>query len=248
MYWTILILKPIWYNRDRQGFSPLVDISNIKIEAMQVTVLSAIEVGLSKAVESWGEIGDYLEKLLGGEDTFLDPELHDKFCFYDHNDLSQSKKCFWIINSVDKFDKSIQDTLYQWEWFFRTHIKYLLSGSFASGSTYELLYELRKDIDLLHQNLKAQSERFLAIQREARELRDGVSYLLPCARTHLVLRQYTALRCKQPDQCKRVRPRSQEFRTSRRNRQAPYFGHNLLSPIGIYHSELTPTPPFSIRS
>jgi len=140
-------------------------------------MLSGIKIGLSRAVESWIEIGDHLEELLGVEDTFLDPEAHDKFCFYDHNDPPQSKKCFSIINSVEKFDESIQDTLYQWEWFHQTHIKYLLSSGFASGSTYELLNELRNDIDLLHRKLKAQRERFLSIQKEAKELRNGASYL-----------------------------------------------------------------------
>jgi hypothetical protein len=49
------------------------------------------------------------------------------------------------------------------------------------------LSELRNDIVLLHQKLKAQSERLLAIQKEAIELSDGVSYLLPCTRNHSVL-------------------------------------------------------------
>jgi hypothetical protein len=92
----------------------MVDTGDMKIGTIHVTMLSGIKVGLSRAVESWIEIGDHLEKLLGG-DIFLDLEAHDKFCFYDHNDLSQSKKRFWIIDSVDKFDKSIQDTLDQWE-------------------------------------------------------------------------------------------------------------------------------------
>jgi hypothetical protein len=246
MYWAIFVLAPIWYSREWQDCEPMVDTSYIKIGTIHVTMLSGIKIGLSRAVGSWIEIGDYLEKLLGAEYIFLDAEANDKFCFYDHNDLSQSKKCFWIINSVDKFDKSIQDTLYQWEWFHQTHIKCLLSGELPDKvPQHELLSELRNDIVLLHQKLKAQSKRFLAIQKEARELRDGVSYLLLYIRNHLVLTLTPAFRCKQPDQCKRVRPRSQEFRTSRRDRQAPYFSHNLLSPIGIHHSESTPIPLFS---
>jgi hypothetical protein len=179
-YWTILALTPIWYSRARQDQEPMVDTGYMKIEAIHVTMLSGIKNGLSSAVESWIEIGDHLEKLLG-EDTFHDPEAHDKFCFYDHNDLSQSKKSFWIINSVNKFDKHIQDILYQWEWFHQTHVKYLLSGeSNDKIPQHEILNELRNDIDLLHQNRKAQSGRFLSMQKEARELRDGVSYLLSC--------------------------------------------------------------------
>jgi hypothetical protein len=160
----------------------MVDTRDMKIGTIHVTMLSGIKNGLSRAVESWIEIGDYLEKLLGAEDI-LDPEAHNNFCFYDHNDLSQSKKCFWIINSVDEFDKSIQDTLYQWEWFYQTHIKYLLSGEsndIDMVPQHGLLNEIRNDIVLLHQKLKAQSERFLSIQKEARELRDGVSFLLAC--------------------------------------------------------------------
>jgi hypothetical protein len=174
MYWAIFVLAPIWYSREWQDCEPMVDTSYIKIGTIHVTMLSGIKIGLSRAVGSWIEIGDYLEKLLGAEYIFLDAEANDKFCFYDHNDLSQSKKCFWIINSVDKFDKSIQDALYQWEWFHQTHIKCLLSGELPDKvPQHELLSELRNDIVLLHQKLKAQSKRFLAIQKEARELRWG---------------------------------------------------------------------------
>jgi hypothetical protein len=177
----------------------MVETGSIKIGSVRFTVLSGIKIGLYRAVDSWIGIGNYLESLLGGEDTFLDPEAHDKFCFYDHNDLSQSKKCFWIINSIDKFDKSIQDTLYQWEWFYQTHIKHLLSSEsvYVSGTReYELLKNLCDDIELLHENLKAQSERFLSIQKEARELRDGVRYL-SYTRNHSWLTLTPAFRCKQ---------------------------------------------------
>jgi hypothetical protein len=96
IYWTILVLTPIWYSRLRQKPSlfdlPMVGTTHIKIDTLHVTALDLIKTGLRSAVESCIEIGDYLEGLLRGEDTFLNPEAHDKFCFYNYNNLSQSKK------------------------------------------------------------------------------------------------------------------------------------------------------------
>jgi hypothetical protein len=178
MYWAIFVLAPIWYSREWQDCEPMVDTSYIKIGTIHVTMLSGIKIGLSRAVGSWIEIGDYLEKLLGAEYIFLDAEANDKFCFYDHNDLSQSKKCFWIINSVDKFYPNIQDTIYQWDWFYTEHFNYLTQEELIKdeNAVHRSLRSYRGSIDELQQKLKDQGERFLSIQTQARQLRDGVHY------------------------------------------------------------------------
>jgi len=117
-----------------------------------------------------------MEAILGGKDIFLHPKKHDKFCFYDHTDFSQSKKCFWIINSVNNFHQSIQDTIYQWQWFYDNHIKYVEGERLRTDEDgeYRILTKLRDDIRDSHRALRAQSERFLSFQKQARELRDGV--------------------------------------------------------------------------
>jgi hypothetical protein len=174
--WTIILLTPIWYNARREYVTPMVNIKGLLIGSLHVTLLSAIQVGLSCAVEACMRIGDHLVKLLGGEDIFLDPEKHDKLCFYDHTDLSQSKKCFWVINSVDKFHQSIQDTIYQWEWFYTTHIEHVKTKRLddKNNDEYQRLTKLCGEIGESNQKLKDQSERFLAIQKQAKDLRDGV--------------------------------------------------------------------------
>ncbi|KAE9368149.1 hypothetical protein N431DRAFT_560667, partial [Stipitochalara longipes BDJ] len=173
MHWTIVIFTPIRYDKNA---IPIVNTGNLMIGTLYITQLSAIQIGLSCAVQAWIRIGNHLDALLGGEDIFLQPAEHDKFCFYDHTDLSQSKKCFWIINSVDKFHQSIQDTIYQWEWFYRTHIEDVERQRLKTDEKgeYTKLTKLRGDIEDSHRKLKAQSERFLSIQKQARELRDGL--------------------------------------------------------------------------
>ena len=179
IYWTILLLTPIWYNREKEMESPMVATDACMVWTLHVTMLSAIEIGMRCAVREWIKVGDYLNELLGVEDIFLQPEEHDRFCFYDHTDLSQSKKCFWIINSVDKFHPNIQDTIHQWDWFYTKHVNYLTQEELINDESdvYKTLRSLRGRIDELQQKLRAESERFLSIQKQARQLRDGVRYV-----------------------------------------------------------------------
>jgi hypothetical protein len=174
--WTIVLLTPIRYRKQPEINSPMVDTRDLKIGTLHVTLLSAIQIGLSSAVHAWIGIGDHMEAILGGEDIFLQPKKHDQFCFHDHTDFSQSKKCFWIINSVNNFHQSIQDTIYQWQWFYDNHIKYVEGERLRTDEDgeYRILTKLRDDIRDSHRALRAQSERFLSIQKQARELRDGV--------------------------------------------------------------------------
>ncbi|KAF4632377.1 hypothetical protein G7Y89_g5750 [Cudoniella acicularis] len=176
MRWTIVLLTPIGYEIQPEIDRPMVNTRGLRIGTLHVTLLSAIQIGLAWAVHAWIRIGDHLDALLGGEDIFLQPKEHGKFCFYDHNDLSQSKKCFWIINSVDNFHQSIQDTIYQWEWFYNNHIKYVEGERLKTDQDgeYRILTKLRDDIQDSDRKLRAQSKRFLSIQKQARELRDGL--------------------------------------------------------------------------
>ena len=177
-YWTIILLTPIWYNVKREIESPMVNMEDCTICTLHVTMLSAIRIGMASALQAWIRVGDYLSELLGVEDIFLQPEEHDRFCFYDHTDLSQSKKCFWIINSVDKFYPNIQDTIYQWDWFYTEHFNYLTQEELIidENAVHRSLRYHRGSIDELQQKLKDQGERFLSIQTQARQLRDGVHY------------------------------------------------------------------------
>jgi hypothetical protein len=55
---------------------------------------------------------------------------------------------------------------------------------------------------------------------------------------HSLLILFLAFWGKQSHQCEGVCSRGQELRTARRNREAPHVGHDLLSPSGVYHSEI----------
>ena len=116
-----MVLAPTFAQQGLEEVKKMIEINEIEVGSYLVTMLSAIKLGLSRALDCWIEIGNKLDKLLGNEDLILHPDKHDRFCFYDgnddHDDFSHAKKCFWIINSVTKFERSISDTLQQWKWF-----------------------------------------------------------------------------------------------------------------------------------
>ncbi|KAE8452565.1 hypothetical protein EG329_013824 [Mollisiaceae sp. DMI_Dod_QoI] len=173
-YWTILIFAPLWSSDIGKGATKMVNTESIKFGHLLVTMLSAIEKGFSVAVECWIIIGNELEELIGNEELILDPVAHDKFCFYDGNDddFARAKKCFWIINSIDKFERSMSDTLHQWKWYAERHIG---DPSIHQNTSYHDALEWGyKENESLYEQLNAQRERFLSIQKEARELRDGL--------------------------------------------------------------------------
>lgn len=105
-YWTLLLLTP------KQGsYQPMISGPNegVEISTRIVATMSAIHQALSWASYSWMKVTESLEQSL----TF---QSNADF-FMDSADFSYSRRCFWVINTVDDHEHFIAETLAQWDWY-----------------------------------------------------------------------------------------------------------------------------------
>ena len=166
-YWTLLLLTPkegpytreFWIDGRYTG-----PVKGIDISTRVATTLSAINRALSWASYSWIKVVDLLELCLNFEQS---GDL-----FADSADFSYSRRCFWVINTVDDHENLIADTLAQWD---------------RNANNLRELARNDKDInkwlDSIATNyfrLKDSEVRLKALRERARSRRDGVSSIDTC--------------------------------------------------------------------
>lgn len=160
-YWTILILAPRRKLEDvpYPRLGGITFAKGVVVGTLTETVLSGIYQAMSWASRAWVDVGDYLEQL-------LDSGYSEDMLGVD-DDFSQSRKCFWVINSIDTFERDLANTIEQWDWYYKTY-------DLARQHDQKVIEWVRK-INAEQDRLQSSERRFKALRERARSLRDGVS-------------------------------------------------------------------------
>ena len=156
---------------------------------MNLAMLSLVTTTLDKVTYIWSELVNYLQTLLEGDDSLLDPVRHDHLLF-DNEDFSKSREYFWAINCLTQFEASISANIEQWDEF-RHHLEPFveieqettLSPTLSGDST---VTELVERADGYCARLK-RHQRFFQDKRAATiALRDGVRNQMTLESTLLI--------------------------------------------------------------
>ena len=160
-HWTLLLLIPKEGPHQPKGSGP---IEGIDTTTRMAATLSAINQALSWASYAWVKVVELLELCLNFE------QGNGNF-FADSADFSHSRRCFWVINTVDDHENLIADTLSQWDWYRNVNN----------------LRELARNDDRIDRwldsiatnyfRLKDSEVRLKALRERARSRRDGVRTL-----------------------------------------------------------------------
>lgn len=122
---TILVLCPFetrrWFNMfiERNTF-PQQWKSFLKIGQIQVGEVAVIKEAYSMLTSRWLSLMDNVADLL--REDFMDPERYIKLIF-DDDQLSTSKKYFWILACMQEFRSSIMDNVSQWSLYYKARIE-----------------------------------------------------------------------------------------------------------------------------
>jgi hypothetical protein len=160
---------------------------NTKIEAE----LSCIDYGLSRIIQSWMSLDQYLSQLQ--VEDFMHPNQYVNLLFDDQNS-KRSRKYFWAIGCLNEFELTISDNIKQLDLYFAARIKPLLDDK--NPADWLDAVSLRKDPKLsslesgitklaafkeLARKVKNQRESLVNLQNQFRNkletdksLRDGV--------------------------------------------------------------------------
>jgi hypothetical protein len=175
-YWTILVLAPI-RRSDHVALPHFASRSFVKgmvASTLFLTMLSGIYQAMNCASRAWVEIGNHLESLL---DQGIAEDLQ-----VDDPDFSQSRKCFWVINSIDNFEQVIITAIEQWDWYCSANKLDRVDES-SDTKMLEWVAKIRAE----QRRLRDSEKRFKALRERARSLRDGVSSSLTLfAKTHVI--------------------------------------------------------------
>ncbi|KAG8530501.1 uncharacterized protein KY384_005004 [Bacidia gigantensis] len=160
-YWTLIILAPAFFyhsegtsNSDkhtRHLIAPLKDVLP--------TISSMLQMIISRILMHWAKVSGYIEKLIAGQDTFLDEERHDSLLFDDDN-FTRSRQYFWVINSIEGFVLIIDETINHYE----NVRKWVCPKNRAEWRKHEIGLD----------KLKLMKQRFENQRNKATMLRDGL--------------------------------------------------------------------------
>ena len=164
-YWTLLFLAPkesLYRTIFRKGVGDNDSGEGVEISTRIVATLSAINQALSWASYSWVKVVEVLE-------LCLDFEQGNGELFADSADFSHSRRCFWVINTVDDHENLIADTLAQWDWY--RNVNNLREMARNDKNIDRWLDPIATN----YFRLKDSEARLKALRERARSRRDGVS-------------------------------------------------------------------------
>lgn len=122
---TILVLCPSetrqWFNLyTKQNVFPRQWKTVLDIGQIQVGEVAVIKEAYTMVTSRWLNLMDYVADLL--REDFMDPEKYIKLIF-DDDQLSTSKKYFWILACMQEFRSSIMDNISQWSLYYKARIE-----------------------------------------------------------------------------------------------------------------------------
>lgn len=107
-YYTLLLLLPAGY----------VEVNRYSFEeygsAMQWCVLNILSRIYDGIANDWATMHDHMNRMLDDGDVLFYPEKHDDLLF-DDEIYSRSRRYFWAINALEKFERTLTDTIEQWK-------------------------------------------------------------------------------------------------------------------------------------
>lgn len=114
-YWTILLLTPPgFYRRGLKNIPFLIpDGQDETFSPMQMNIVQLIRDALQNAGRDWRGLQEYVEEFLGSGSEIFDPDLHDSLLFDDEL-FTGSRKYFWLIDTLQTFDKILQQNIKAW--------------------------------------------------------------------------------------------------------------------------------------
>ena len=157
-YWTLLLLTP------RQGRYQVATSSRsegVDISSRLVSTLSAVRQALSWASFAWTNVVENLERSLSYNSS-------GDF-FADSADFSNTRRCAWVINTIDDHENLIAATLAEWDWY--RSMNNVRQLALENEKVDKLLDFIATD----YFRLKDSEARLKTLRERAKSRRDGVS-------------------------------------------------------------------------
>lgn len=106
-YYTLLLLLPAGYvEENRHSFEKYGS-------AMQWRVLDILSKIYDDIADDWATIHGHMNRMLDDGDVLFHPGKHDDL--FDDEIYSRSRRYFWAITALEKFERTLTDTIEQWK-------------------------------------------------------------------------------------------------------------------------------------
>ena len=156
-YWTLLLLTP---KQSRYQLPSPSRSEGVEVSSRMVSTLSSVHQALSWASSAWVKVVTSLEHSLNLQSS------NDFFA--DSPDLSHSRRCFWVINTVDEHENLIAEALAEWDWYRNMNeLRELANRN-------EKIDKWLDSIATEYFRLKDSEARLRALRERAKSRRDGV--------------------------------------------------------------------------
>lgn len=171
-YWTIVILSP----------SNLQQWKEIELQNRTLAIVEIIACVLAQAADSWDQLSEHFNRRLERQMPIYEPGSHDSL-LVDDTTYSRSRKYYWAINALSTFQDHIEDTIEEWNKFWRPRqeIMYKLwkEEHGCSKSCEPCCPEFRRvmnKVDCQLRRLQDQGDRYGLMRQNTLDLREGVSH------------------------------------------------------------------------
>jgi hypothetical protein len=132
--------------------------------------MNLIAHGFERISLRWTAFESFLEFILDGGDSLMQPAEHDNLLF-DDGAFSRSRRYFWAIDCLSEFEVTISDNIVQWELYKTARILPVLD---AKGLPELDSAQLRR-VERQYKILQNQREFFRRKLASTKALRDAVS-------------------------------------------------------------------------
>jgi hypothetical protein len=111
--WTIVVSSPPQAQIPSHEFSYGMDCGLVLVTVVQVL--------LARVITEWGPVIDHIDTLLAEGHSICSPADHDRLLVDDEN-LTRSRKYFWVMTSIDEFSILLDRTVQALEELYHGHV------------------------------------------------------------------------------------------------------------------------------
>lgn len=178
--WTFVELRPNGYDRLVSPYASrpvpafwqpvtMPEVENPKKD-MLYPLLYSVHAMIRAVIQNWDETLTYMDNLIGGKNSFLDPAYHDTLVSDDAN-FSSTKKYFWVISAIREMRPGMKEAILQVD----TLLTKTRRDMDKCRGLEPQIRELRDDLVRAQEALIELRRRLDSIHDDASFLRNGVS-------------------------------------------------------------------------
>lgn len=140
-YYTLLLLLPAGYVEENgRSFEKYGS-------TMQSRVLDILSKIYNDIADDWATIHDHMNRMLDDGDVLFHPEKHDDLLF-DDEIYSRSRRYFWAITALEKFERTLTDTIEQWKNYRTACIDPIMEKLDLGDYEREIFHKVKNDLIL----------------------------------------------------------------------------------------------------